>query len=144
MIIINVVVRQDEINELKHYGKLGMKWGTRTHNKRASSLSNAVANATRKADSSLNMFSGVRKRNQKKVRKLSKQVRNEKASVDRNIRRGEKFLKKAAEADAAKIVNRFNKDPEKREMTKKYVESLKINSTTLSELRLQTIDLRLD
>lgn len=139
-----VVVNGADPNELKHYGKLGMKWGMRSHAKRTNSLNNKVNTATRKADSLLNNVAFINKRNQKKLRKVSKQVRQEKVTVERRIRGAQRFLDKANKADAAKVINRYNKDPIKRELTKKYIESLKMNSMTLSELRMQTIDLRID
>ena len=59
------------------------------------------------------------------------------------IKRGEKYLAKSAKADAAQVINRYNRDPEKRAAVDNYIKSLKTNSATLAELRTQMMDIRI-
>lgn len=132
-----VVVNGADPNELKHYGKLGMKWGMRSANRKTNSLEKKVSKTVRKFDRGKDMPDGH-------IQKVSKDVRSQKYKLDRKIKRAEKYLAKAVKADSANIVNRFNKNPIKRAAVESYVKSLKINSTTLAELRSQMMDIRIN
>ena len=130
---MNIVVTSDE---LKHYGKLGMRWGTHLSNRRTASLERKVSKTVRKFDRGKDMPEGH-------LNKISKKVRSQKYKTDRKIRRAEKYLAKSAKADAKQIINRYNRDPEKRAGVEAYMKTLKTNSTTLAELRSQMMDIRI-
>jgi len=131
-----VVIKDANPEELKHYGKLGMKWGMRSASRRTNSLEKKVGKTVRKFDKGKDMPEGH-------VQKVSKNVRSQKYKIDRKIKRAEKYLAKSAKADAAKVINRFNKDPVKKAAVEEYVNSLKTNSAILAELRSQMMDIRI-
>lgn len=121
--------------ELAHYGVLGMKWGIRKSDYKTSSLSKKVAKTIRKYDKGKELP-------EDHVKKLSRKVRKQRAAVNKRIAKAEKWLDKAKAADVALIINKYNKDSEKRAGVEKYLESMKVNATTLSELRMDLIDIR--
>ena len=78
-----------------------------------------------------------------KASEISRRVRKEKYKLERKIKRASKYLDKASKADAQKIINRYNKDPEKRALVEDYMKTLKMHSTTMEKLRMDLIDIRL-
>ena len=96
---MNTIIKQDELDEIKHYGKLGMKWGKTLHGYTTRSLG---------------------KQTTKVVRRFDK-----------------------GQADADKIINRFNKNPEKRAMVEDYMKTMQAHGKTLEEYRMDLIDVRL-
>ena len=127
----NRVILKNE-DTLQHYGVLGMKWGVRKADRKTSSLSRKVAKTVKKYD----------RGKDPDVQKISKSVRKERHKVERAIRRAERFIAKSNKADSKQIVNRYNKNPAKKTMVENYIKSMNLNATTLSELRLQLIDIR--
>jgi hypothetical protein len=128
-----VIVSNDT---LQHYGVLGMKWGVRRANYASKSLTAKVRSTTNKYDRGRDIKPD-------RVRKLSKKVRREKHFVEGRIKRAERFLAKSAKADAKKIVNRYNRDPEKKKAVENYIKALQPNTVTLNELRMELIDIRI-
>lgn len=53
-----VVINSTDPNELKHYGKLGMKWGMRSANRKTNSLEKTVSKTVRKFDRGKDMPDG--------------------------------------------------------------------------------------
>ncbi len=130
----NQIVRSNLTEEeLKHYGVLGMKWGVRKTNYQTQSLTKKVHSTTRKFDRGKNP----------ETTKLSKKVRKRKYKVDRSIKRADRFLKKSRQADAKALINRYNRDPAKKLAVERYMKDMKNSSVTLSELRMQLVDIRI-
>ena len=123
-------------DDLKHYGVIGMKWGVRRSNSRVASLSKKVKKATKN-------FDRGRDPSKERANKVSRKVRKEKYKVDQGIQRAERFLAKSAKADVKQIVNRYNKNPEKKAAVEDFVKSMKANSASLAELRTQMMDIRI-
>ena len=130
---MNRVITQ---SELAHMGVKGMKWGVRRSNRKTESLSKSVRKLTKRYDKGKDI-------DDDKVSSISKKVRNHKHRTEVRIKRAQRFLAKSNKADANQIINRFNKDPNKKAAVENYIKSLKINSETLSDLRLELIDIRI-
>ena len=129
---MNRVITQ---SDLAHMGVKGMKWGVRRSNRKTESLYKNVRKMTKKYDRGKELPKD-------KVDDISKKVRNQKHRTEVRIKRAQRFLAKSSKADANQIINRFNRDPNKKAAVENYIKSLKINSETLSDLRLELIDIR--
>ena len=102
-----IIVSNVSDDSLKHYGVVGMKWGVRRANYKTQSLSRIVRGTTKRFDKGREISEGY-------IPSLSRRVRQHKHKIDTKIRRAERFLDKGAKANAQEIVNRYNKDPEKK------------------------------
>lgn len=130
------IILTDSEEELQHMGVRGMKWGVRRSNRKTNSLEKQVRKTVTRFDRGKNIPDG-------ELQNLSKKVRTEKYRIDKKIKRGEKFIAKYETANTKKIVNRYNKDPLKKEAVDNYIKSMKITSSTLGELRLQLMDAKM-
>lgn len=130
------IIIADGDEELQHMGVRGMKWGVRRANRRANSLEKKVRKTIVRFDKGKSIPDDA-------LQNLSKKVRTEKYRIDKKIKRGEKFISNYEKANAKQIVNRYNKDPLKKEAVDNYIKSMKITSSTLGELRLQLMDAKM-
>ena len=121
---------------IEHMGVRGMKWGVRRATRKANSLEKKVSKTIRKFDRGKEIPDDA-------LQNLSKKVRSEKYRVDKKIKRGQKFLSKYEKTNAKQIINRYNRDPLKKEAVDNYIKSMKLTSSTLGELRLQLMDAKL-
>lgn len=133
---MNKVVIGSNNKNLEHMGIRGMRWGVRRAERKANSLEKKVRKTVTRFDKGKSIPEG-------KIQDLSKKVRTQKYKVDKKIKRGKKFLAKHDKANAKQIINRYNRDPVKKEAVDNYVKSLKLNSESLAELRMQLIDVKL-
>ena len=131
-----IMVSQTGKGVIRHFGIKGMKWDEKKIKKRTEKLEKQVTKTVKKFDKG-------RKISDEKLEDLAKDIRKQKADVDKKIKKAEKFLEKAKKADAKNIINRFNKDPNKKAAVQNYLKSLKTSSTTLAELRTQMMDVRM-
>lgn len=129
---MNVVVKQDE---LKHYGKLGMKWGKTLHGYAVKSLGKQTNKVIRRYDK------GIATKDD--ASEISRRVRKQKFKMEAKVKRAQKYLTKANQADAKSIINRYNKNPEKRAMVEDYMKTMELHSKTLKKYRMDLIDVRL-
>lgn len=129
----NKVVRSDE---LKHYGVMGMKWGKRIAKWRLNSTEKKVHGMVRRYDRGKDV-------DRDDMALMSRRVRTNKARITRKIKRAQRFLAKSEKASAAGIVNRFNRDPEKKKLVKDYMKFMETQVPVLDELRLHLIDIRI-
>lgn len=132
---MNLTIKQDELDEIKHYGKLGMKWGKTLHGYTTRSLGKQTTKVVRRFDKG--------RAGKGDAAEISRRVRKQKYKMTRKVKRANKYLAKAAQADAASIVNRFNKNPEKRAMVEDYMKTMQAHGKTLEEYRMDLIDVRL-
>lgn len=132
---MNKIVRQEDLNEIRHYGKIGMKWGKSLHGYATRSLTKQSKKVIRRFDK------GIADKGD--AAEISARVRKEKYKLTNKVKRASKYLDKANKADAQKIVNRFNKNPEKRALVEDYMNTMKMYSKTMEELRMDLIDVRL-
>ena len=132
---MNQTIRKSELEELKHYGVIGMKWGKTLRGYASRSLTRQTNKVARGYDKG--------RETKEKASEISRRVRKEKYKLERKIKRASKYLDKASKADAQKIINRYNKDPEKRALVEDYMKTLKMHSTTMEKLRMDLIDIRL-
>ena len=123
-------------SDLEHMGVRGMKWGVRRAARKTAKLEKTVTKNIRRYDKGYSI-------ERSKVERLSSKVRTQKYSLTRKVKRANRFLKKASKADAKQVINRFNRDPAKREAVEKYIKALESNYPSLSELRLALIDVRI-
>lgn len=128
-----MVISKISDDEIKHYGVMGMKWGVRKANYKTQALSKKVRATVRRFD----------RGKEPDTRRISRKVRSQKYRVDSTIKRAERFLSKNDKANAKEIINRYNRDPNKRAAVEDYIKSMKVNSVALSELRLELIDIRI-
>ena len=126
----------DEEETLEHMGVRGMKWGIRNTSRQVNQLSKNV-------DKTVKRFDRGKDVPKDQLNDLSKKVRTQKSKVDRKVKKAEKFIIKHDKANAKSIINRYNKSPEKKAAVDDYIKSLKLNSMTLAEMRLQLMDIRL-
>ena len=128
-----MIISKMSDDEIKHYGVMGMKWGVRKANYKTQVLSKKVRTTVRRFD----------RGREPDTRRISRKVRSQKYRVDSTIKRAERFLSKNDKANAKEIINRYNRDPNKRAAVEDYIKSMKVNSVALSELRLELIDIRI-
>jgi hypothetical protein len=126
----------EEDDDLQHYGTRGMKWGVRKAASKTRSLERKVNKTVRKHDRGRNVDSA-------KLQKLSRKVRKQKSTIEKKVKRAQRFIAKAEKANAKDIINRYNKDPEKKQAVKEYMDTIKSNTAVLDELRMQLIDIRI-
>lgn len=130
----NKVIRSNMTEEeLKHYGVIGMKWGQHKAKFKTNRTQRRVRIISKRFDRGW----------QPDTTSASRRVRRQKFKIEKGIKRTQRFLKRAKKADAENIINRFNKNPNKRVAVEKYMKELQTYSTTLTELRMQLIDIRL-
>ena len=132
---MNKVIVGSSEDELKHYGKLGMKWGKTLRGHAAKSLGKQTTKVVRRFDKGL-----AAKGN---AAEISRRVRKEKYKLSRKTARAKKYLDKASAADAKGVINRFNKNPEKRALVKDYMETMQVHTKTLESYRMDLMDVRL-
>ena len=130
-----IISTMDDGEAIQHYGKLGMKWGKRIASYRTDSLDGKVSKLVRRYDKGKDV-------DRTDIGKVSRKVRQHKARLRRKAERAQLFLERAHKADIKQVINRFNKDPEKREAVKDYMNAMRSHAPQLDELRLALIDIR--
>lgn len=132
---MNQTVRRDDLDEIRHYGVVGMKWGKTLRRFADRSLAKQTSKVIRRYDRG--------RADREEVSKVGRHVRNERYKLTKKIARAEKYLAKADKADAAGLINRFNKNPEKRAMVKDYMDTMKTHMVNMDNYRMQLMDARL-
>lgn len=133
-VIKSIWVEDDD--DLRHYGKRGMKWGVRNAASKTKSLERKVNKTVRRHDKGWDVKPD-------KLQKLSRKVRKQKSTIEMKVKRAKRFIEKAEKANAKNVINRYNKDPDKKQAVKDYMDTIKSNTQILDELRMQLIDIRI-
>lgn len=123
---------------LRHYGVLGMHWGTRHGQKSIDKLAKKIDNSINKFDSgSRGVDSDTFREHSRKVRKLT-------YKANRRIERMNKYLNQVKGESVNNMIFKWNKNPEKVAMVKDYLDRNQLQTKKLSEMRSSLVDIKLD
>jgi hypothetical protein len=127
-----------DLNEIAHYGILGMKWGTRHGRKAADRLGKRIDNSIKKFDSgSRRVTAGTFREHSRKARKLT-------YKANKRIARMNKYLSQVKDEPANNLILKWKKNPQKVAKVKEYLNISQMETKKLSELRTSLMDVKLD
>lgn len=128
----------DQNNELSHFGTIGMRWGTRSGQKKITSLGKQIDKSMRKFDS------GCKGVNIDTFREYSRLTRKLTFKANKRIARMNKYLNRTKGESVNNMLVKFKKDPEKVKKVKAYLSRNEIQTKKLSEIRSSLMDIKLD
>ena len=127
---MNVAVVRDTV---KHYGIKGMKWDDKKLKRRTEKLEDIVDNTVTIATKKNGIFDRIIPDDQ--LDGLEERVKNEKETVDAEIKKAEAFLKKQKDIESSDALFKLLASDRKRKAVENYLKTLKVSSVTLSKLK---------
>jgi len=126
------------LEELRHFGKLGMRWGTRRGQKKTDSLSRELDDTMKDYDR------GSKWVDAGSFRELSRRTRKLSYKANKRIARMNKYLNRVKDENVNNILVKWERNPEKVKQVKDYLAKSQLQTKKLSEMRTSLIDIKID
>jgi hypothetical protein len=110
-----MIDEKPSLDELAHYGIIGMKWGTSHGRKGADRLGKKIDNSIRKFDA------GSRRVNAGTFREHSRKARKLTYKANKRIARMNKYLNQVKDEPANNLILKWKKNPKKVAKVKEYL-----------------------
>lgn len=128
----------NNVDELYHFGVLGMRWGVRRGQKATDRLAKRIDQSMQSYDRGSSSVSA------QTFRDLSRHARKQTYKANKRIKRMNDWLNREKNNSVNNILIKFNHDPEKVKAVKDYMQRSQLQTKKLSEMRSSLIDIKLD